>query len=146
MKWLGTIDYTTLDSDNTAFLGFNNSTFPFNNKKLRKAILKAINTKKIISIKRGNSIIAKGPLPPILHSYQTNQQETYDIEFAKKTKTPLPNTYYIRRVQENFRWLPFAGMTRTIKCGKCGANTETSWPKECDGRILCEGCYLREVV
>jgi hypothetical protein len=68
-----------------------------------------------------------------------------DIAFAQDLKVPLPSTYYMRRLQENFRLIPFDGMLRTVTCGKCRGSTQTSWPKEYDGKILCESCYLREV-
>lgn len=68
-----------------------------------------------------------------------------DIAFAKDVGAPLPHTYYMRRLQENFRLIPFTGELRETACGKCGAKAPTSWPSAYDGRILCESCYLREV-
>jgi hypothetical protein len=68
-----------------------------------------------------------------------------DIAFVQDLGVPLPYTYYMRRLQDNFRLIPFDGELRTVACGKCGGKTETSWPKEYDGRILCEECYLKEV-
>ncbi|MFA5272715.1 MAG: hypothetical protein WC353_00985 [Candidatus Peribacter sp.] len=68
-----------------------------------------------------------------------------DIAFAQDLKIPLPYTYYMRRLQENFRLIPFDGELRTTICGKCQKQAQTSWPKEYDGRILCESCYLKEV-
>ena len=68
-----------------------------------------------------------------------------DIAFAQDLKVPLPYTYYMRRLQENFRLIPFDGTLRNVICGKCRKETQTSWPKEYDGRILCEECYLKEV-
>lgn len=68
-----------------------------------------------------------------------------DIAFAQDLKVPLPYTYYMRRLQENFRLIPFDGTLREVACGKCQQKTKTSWPKEYDGRILCEECYLKEV-
>jgi len=68
-----------------------------------------------------------------------------DIAFAKDLGSPLPSTYYMRRLQENFRLIPFDGELRETICGKCREKTETSWPTEYDGRILCEECYLKEV-
>lgn len=73
------------------------------------------------------------------------QIQAADIVFSKELGIPLPYTYYARRLQENFRMIPFNGMTRTVKCGKCGKETETGWTEEFDGRILCEECYLKEV-
>ena len=68
-----------------------------------------------------------------------------DPAFCRKMKVPLPYTYYTRRLQENFKLIPFSGTLRLVACGKCGINTETSWPGKYDGRILCEKCYLKEV-
>ncbi len=68
-----------------------------------------------------------------------------DIAFAEDLKVPLPYTYYMRRLQENFRLIPFNGTLRTATCGKCAKQVQTGWPREYDGRILCEECYLEEV-
>ncbi len=68
-----------------------------------------------------------------------------DIAFAQDLGVPLPSTYYARRMQENFRLIPFTGELRGTSCGKCGTTAQTSWPQEYDGRILCESCYLKEV-
>lgn len=71
-------------------------------------------------------------------------QET-DIAFARDAGVPLSRTYYARRIQENFRLIPFNGTTRLTACPHCATETPTSWPEEYDGRILCEACYLKEV-
>ncbi len=68
-----------------------------------------------------------------------------DIVFAQDLGIPLPSTYYMRRLQENFRLIPFNGTLRKISCARCGQQTQTSWPEEYDSRILCEECYLKEV-
>ncbi len=68
-----------------------------------------------------------------------------DIEFAKKIKGPLPNSYYIKRIQDNFKWMPFAGELRKTHCAHCKSPTETNWPENFDARILCEDCYLKLV-
>ncbi|MDD5469666.1 MAG: hypothetical protein PHO92_02600 [Candidatus Peribacteraceae bacterium] len=68
-----------------------------------------------------------------------------DIAFAQDLGVPLPYTYYMRRLQENFRLIPYDGTLRTVACGKCKKDTPTGWPEEYNGRILCEDCYLREV-
>ena len=65
-----------------------------------------------------------------------------DIKFSRDLGCPLPNTYYMRRIKENFAWMPFNGKLRDTKCGKCAKKIQTSWPKKYDGRILCEDCYL----
>lgn len=68
-----------------------------------------------------------------------------DIAFAQDLGVPLPFTYYMRRLQDNFRLIPFNGELRSSTCGKCRREAKTSWTKEYDGRILCEECYLAEV-
>lgn len=73
------------------------------------------------------------------------QIQPADIEFCQKLSFPLPHTYYIHRLQENFRWLPFDGTLRTTHCGKCQKEIQTGWPPEYDGRILCEEDYLNVV-
>jgi len=73
------------------------------------------------------------------------QIQTADIEFAKKLGIALPRTYYINRMQSNFRWMPMIGSLRDGVCGKSGVPIRTNWPAEYDGRILCEEEYLRVV-
>ncbi len=70
------------------------------------------------------------------------QIQKADIEFTQKLNIPLPNEFYISRIQDNFRWLFFDGSLRKTTCGKCNAEIETNWPEKYDGRILCEKCYL----
>ncbi len=73
------------------------------------------------------------------------QIQKADIQFSEKLKCPLPNSYYMRRIQENFDWMPFSGSLRKTKCAKSGKDIETSWPEDYDGRILCEEEYLKVV-
>lgn len=73
------------------------------------------------------------------------QIQQADIEFSRSLGVPLPSTYYARRLQENFHMIPCSGTLRETACGKCKKKTQTSWPEEYDGRILCEECYLKEV-
>lgn len=65
-----------------------------------------------------------------------------DVKFSRDLGCPLPNSYYMRRIQENFSWMPFNGKLRDCECGKCKEKIQTSWPKKYDQRILCEKCYL----
>ncbi|MDH3324586.1 MAG: hypothetical protein OEL89_03035, partial [Candidatus Peregrinibacteria bacterium] len=65
-----------------------------------------------------------------------------DIKFAEKLGVPVPNNYYMNRIQENYSWLFFNGTLRKTKCGKSGKEIETNWPEKYDGRILCEEEYL----
>lgn len=68
-----------------------------------------------------------------------------DIEFSKKIGCPLPNTYYMKRIQKNFRWIPFDGKPRKTTCGKCGMRIQTSWNAKYNEHILCEECYLKKI-
>ncbi|MBT3349374.1 hypothetical protein HN954_04950 [bacterium] len=68
-----------------------------------------------------------------------------DVLFAKKMQVSLPNEFYIRRIQENFRWLFFNGNLRETTCARSGENISTTWPTEFDGRILSELEYLKIV-
>ena len=73
------------------------------------------------------------------------QIQQTDIDFCISVGVPLPWTYYARRLQENFRLIPFNGTTRQTTCAQCKTATATSWPEKYEGRILCEDCYLKEV-
>jgi len=73
------------------------------------------------------------------------QIQKADIAFAKKVGVPLPRTYFAHRLKENFRMIPFDGSLRAVTCAKCGTQTQTSWSKDYDKRLLCEQCYLKEV-
>ncbi len=68
-----------------------------------------------------------------------------DIENSHRLNIALPNSYYIARMQENFRLMPFTGSLRNTTCGKSGNPIRTSWPEEYDGRILSEEEYLKIV-
>ena len=57
--------------------------YPFNDRRIRRAILKAINISKFVhNSSRGKAIVAKGPLPPNYFKYEEKEQETYDIAEA----------------------------------------------------------------
>jgi len=73
------------------------------------------------------------------------QIQQADIAFSRKLQVPLPHSYYMRRIRDNFAQIPFNGALRTASCGACTENMQTSWPAQYDGRILCENCYLKEV-
>jgi hypothetical protein len=71
--------------------------------------------------------------------------QTADIDFMRRVGAPLPDTYYVHRMQENFKWMPGIGSLRESICAKSGVSIKTNWPKEYDGRILCEEEYLKMV-
>lgn len=66
-----------------------------------------------------------------------------DVNFVRKMGVPLPDTYYMRRIQDNFRMLPFDGKMRKVHCAKCQKEIDTNWPQMFDVRILCEEDYLK---
>ena len=68
---------------------------------------------------------------------------TQDINLCRELSICLPHTYYMRRIQENFRWMPYDGTLRSAKCAKSGIKIQTSWPSEYDGRILSEPEYIK---
>lgn len=74
------------------------------------------------------------------------QIKTFDLKFCQQNKVPLPNSYYIRRIKENFRMLFFNGELRETSCAKTGKKILTGLPKELDGRILSEEAYLETVI
>jgi peptide/nickel transport system substrate-binding protein len=85
LKWFGLIDYKTIKPSSTIFIGFNIQNSPLSNILVRRAILKAIDINGLVyNVLRGNSIMASGPLPPILFNYKNIQQETYNLEIARK--------------------------------------------------------------
>ena len=72
--------------------------------------------------------------------------EVSDLELSLRERlkvAPLPYTYYIRRMKENFAWLFYDGELRTTKCAKSDKEIQTNWPAEYNGRILCEAEYLK---
>ena len=84
LKWLGKIEYQVLSPFSTIFLGFNLNDPILKNKKFRKAILNCINIPSLVlNLLRGNSIIARGPLPPSFFKYDTLSQDTFKLAQAK---------------------------------------------------------------
>lgn len=69
-----------------------------------------------------------------------------DINFCRELSVALPHTHYMRRIQENFSWMPYDWTLRTTTCAKSGKSIQTSWPSEYDGRILSEDEYAQVVV
>jgi peptide/nickel transport system substrate-binding protein len=81
LKWLGLADYKFNKPISTVFIGFNNRSDILTNRKLRKAILFALNIPYLVhNILRGNSVVARGPLPPIFFDYQESCQEGYNYQ------------------------------------------------------------------
>jgi len=78
-------------------------------------------------------------------SHKPFQILALDIQVCRDLEVALPYTHYIRRLQENFAWMPYDGILRETICAKSGIPIHTSWPSEYDGRILCEDEYLKIV-
>jgi len=111
LKWTGFIDYHTFVPVSILFLGFNNEAYPFNNKLIRKAILKAINVPKFVhNSNRGNAMVAKGPLPPNFFNYDHLEQDHFNLEEAKSILTQQG----IDSMVINFDF-PRIALTRMIK-------------------------------
>ena len=68
-----------------------------------------------------------------------------DINFSQKMGVPLPNSYYMKRIQENFKWMPFEGKLRSCKCGKCQKKIQTSFGEKYSNRVLCKDCYQAKI-
>lgn len=68
-----------------------------------------------------------------------------DIDFSRRLNVALPNSYYIKRMQSNFKWMPFDGELRETFCAKSNISIKTNWPESYDGRILSEEEYLKLV-
>ena len=69
---------------NTYYLGFNCDRHPFDNPLLRKAVSYAIDREKILkTIYEGRGMLASGPVPPVLKSWNISQAYSFNPEEAK---------------------------------------------------------------
>ncbi len=85
LKWLNQVNYKIIQLVNLIYIGFNNKNSILHNIYIRKAILRAINIPRlVINILRGNSITAKGPLPPTFFDYNNIEQQSHDLRLAKQ--------------------------------------------------------------
>ncbi|MEJ2054749.1 MAG: ABC transporter substrate-binding protein [Calditrichaceae bacterium] len=85
LKQGGYIEFHLLPPLSLFYLGFNNKIYPFNNIKIRKAVMAAIDLPKLIhTVNRGDAIVAKGPLPPNYYNYENVSQAGYNLALAKK--------------------------------------------------------------
>ena len=84
LRWTGKIDYCVNKSSNTLFFGFNLNDSPFDDIRVRKAVLYALDLRKIVhNLNRGNAQVARGPLPPVYRSENLAQQENYNPKKAR---------------------------------------------------------------
>ena len=104
LKWLNEANYYTQKSTSTIFLGFNNKSGLFRKREMRRAILRAINIPKFVyNINRGNAIVAKRPVPPILLPFTSHVQEEFNLTTSKELlsdsgiDTTLFLNYYVPR-------------------------------------------------
>ncbi|MGD9900471.1 MAG: ABC transporter substrate-binding protein [Calditrichaceae bacterium] len=85
LRWLGKINYQIIPASSVFFVGFNNDSRPFHDRRVRKAVLKAINLPKLVlNVNRGNAMVANNPLPPIYLQDSKLMQDNYDIQTAKQ--------------------------------------------------------------
>ena len=64
-----------------------------------------------------------------------------DVAFCRRLSIPLPNSFYINRLQANFDLLNFRGRLRDCLCGATGMKIATTLPARYEPRILCEEAY-----
>ena len=80
LKWTGEIDYIVDAPMSCNMLAFNLTNKALNDVKLRKAILSAIDLKKInVNVNRSTSIPAKNPLPPVFEGYSDLTQSDFNL-------------------------------------------------------------------
>jgi peptide/nickel transport system substrate-binding protein len=84
LRWKGEIEYCVKKSSNTLFFGFNLENPPFDDIRVRRAVLHALDLPKIVhNLNRGNAQVARGPLPPVYRPVNQVWQEKYDPEKAR---------------------------------------------------------------
>ena len=70
---------------NLVYVGMNQTQFPFNNKKVRQAVLHALDIPAIVSSNGGGSVPAKGIIPPGMAGFDPNTEAyPHDIDKAGK--------------------------------------------------------------
>ncbi len=69
----------------------------------------------------------------------------FDVEYSRRNGVPLPYEFYVNRLRDTFRWLPYDGGLRETWCAKTGDVVKTALPSAFDGRILSESAYLELV-
>lgn len=108
LKWLGKIDYHVQVEHNLLFLGFNNTRYPFNDVRARRAVLRAINIPKLVlNVNRGNAEIAKGPLSAAYLNYDNFEQAGYNPDEARRLWRSVVKDSLIR-VNFDFPGVAFA--------------------------------------
>ncbi len=78
LRWQGKVAYETLPPTSTVFLGMNSKSLLFSDIRLRRAVLHALDIPRMVnSLLRGNSMPARGPLPPGLFPPPDPGQDSY---------------------------------------------------------------------
>ena len=65
-----------------------------------------------------------------------------DILLCRELGVPLPYSSHVRRIRENFAWMPYNGTLRMIQCAKTGSTIQTAWPEKYNGRVVSEEAYI----
>ena len=65
----------------------------------------------------------------------------FDIKFSRDNVVPLPEQYYIRRIQDHCRWMFYNGTLRETRCAKNNETLFTHLPSKLDSRILSQSEY-----
>lgn len=66
-----------------------------------------------------------------------------DVELCQSLGIPVNDTFYIRRIRENFENLNFTTELRDTLCAKTGKSIQTTLPNLLDWRIISEDAYLQ---
>ena len=99
LKWQGKVDYKILPPLNVLFLGFNCQQKPFSDRRVRQAVLKAIDIPELVNIiSRGKALPAEGPVPPVLFPNKNIRQSGFDLTEAKKLlrEAGYPNGFSVK--------------------------------------------------
>ncbi len=84
LKWSGKINYLVIRPVNIQFIGFDNMREPFNDIRIRRAFLEALDVARIVyNTNRGNAEVAHGPLPPIYSYLSMTRQDGYHPDHAQ---------------------------------------------------------------
>ncbi len=63
------------------------------------------------------------------------------LKFAQKSDVPLPDGFYTCRLKQLFRWLPFNGELRHVRCVQSGEEVFTTLPPNFDPLIVSRKAY-----
>ncbi len=149
LKWMEKIEYYVQRPRAVFFLGFNNTIAPFNDRRLRRAVLRAINIPiLVLNTNRGNAAVARGPLPDVFFHYNNIKQESFNLQESKKL---LKKAGYANGLEVNliFPSMAFnrAILANILQSDLAKANIHLniiytkSW-KEHDNLVNSDSCHL----